>query len=542
MNPELHGARGRTDGPDPDRAADGLPLLQAPRRLAFLLALLVLASGGLSLQLGQDLNFDLLNYHYYNGYAFLHGRTFTDLAPAGSQSYLPPLLHAFHYLGIAHLPPRLFGFLLGALQGLNLPLLLVLGLLVLPGGTARPASIALLAAIVGSLGPAAVSLLGTTFGDNLVAIPALLALVLLLGERPAADGARGAWTALVAGLLAGAATGLKLTMAAYHVGLIAAALLLWWRGGALVKRISWLALGSAIGYLATGGFWNLELWRRFGNPLFPLANAIFRSEYQSLENFRDARFDARSAYDLVRPFVDTALGRPERLMEIGMRDVRFLLLLLAGLGLVVILVVGRRRQRFPPFVDREKAFAAWWVTAYLAWALAFYTYRYAALLEFTAPLLLFVLLRRLFPARHALRAAAAAALLIVATTRVESWGRRPWQAPWLDLPIPALGLRPDSLILMVGQPSGFAAPSFRPDARFVHLTAVERFAAPAAWTPLVEAAVRDHQGPILLLSNFEFSRAECEARAEALGLATTPRCEPIRNGSLRFRLCELERR
>jgi hypothetical protein len=192
--------------------------------------------------------------------------------------------------------------------------------------------------------------------------------------------------------------------------------------------------------------------------------------------------------------------------------------------------------------SRQRALLAWWVASYLAWALAFYTYRYAALLEFTAPLLLFALLGRLLPARHAARAALVAALLIVATTRVESWGRRAWQSPWLGLPVPALGLQPGSLVLMVGQPSAFAIPSFRADARFVHLTAVERFRAPAKWDPLVAEAVRVHRGPILLLSNFEFSRAECEARAQALGLRHTGRCEPVRNGSLRFRLCELERR
>ncbi len=138
-------------------------------------------------------------------------------------------------------------------------------------------------------------------------------------------------------------------------------------------------------------------------------------------------------------------------------------------------------------------------------------------------------------------AAAATALAIVATTRVESWGRRPWQTPWLALPVPPFGLQPDSLVLMVGQPSGFAVPSFREDARFVNLTAVDRFRAPAAWDPLVAQAVATHRGPILLLSNFEFSRADCDRRAARLGLQPTPRCEPIRNGSLRFRLCELER-
>ncbi len=531
-------------GPEARPAAFGPGPILTPRRLAGLLVLLVLGLGGLSLRLGQDLNFDLLNYHYYTGFAFVHGRTFRDMAPAGSQSYQPPLMHVLHYLGIAHLPPRLFGFLLGAIHALNLPLLFALGLAVLPR---KPRStivpFALLAAVVGSLGPAAVSLLGTTFGDNLVSIPALLALVLVLHSGHEAGALRASRLALAAGVLAGAATGLKLTMAAYHAALFAAAVLLWWHGGSLVKRLSLLTLGSLLGFLPTGGFWDFELWRRFGNPVFPFANGIFRSEYQSLENFRDTRYVVHSAYDLFRPLVDSALGRSERLMEIGMRDVRFLLLLAAGLACVVLWVASRvRRERLAPLDNRERAFLAWWITAYLAWALAFYTYRYAALLEFTAPLLLFVLLRRLSPARHVLTAVAVAALLIVATTRVESWGRRAWQTPWLGLPVPALGLQPDSLILMVGQPSAFAIPSFREDARFVHLTAVERFRAPAKWNPLVEQAVRDHRGPLLLLSNFEFSRAECEARAEAFGLRTTPRCEPVRNGSLRFRLCELVKR
>ena len=141
-------------------------------RLALFAAPVLALMGGLSLWLGQDLNFDLLNYHYYAGYAFLHGRTFHDLAPAGSQSFLPPLLNVFHYLGIAHLPPRVFGFLLGTIHGLNALLLFALGLSCWRATIlgARGSS-AVLAAVVGSLGPAAVSLLGTTFGDNLVSIP-----------------------------------------------------------------------------------------------------------------------------------------------------------------------------------------------------------------------------------------------------------------------------------------------------------------------------------------------------------------------------------
>ena len=517
------------------------------RLAAWLIASAVVCLGGLSLAQGQDINFDLLNYHYYDGYAFLNGRTFRDIAPAGSQSFQPPLMHVFHYLGIAHLPPRVFGFLLGTIHGLNVPLLFALGLAVVPRDDPRTArSVAIVAAVIGSLGPAAVSLLGTTFGDNLVSIPALLSLLLLLRDARDGSGPPSPRLVLAAGVLAGAATGLKLTMAPYHLALVAAAGLVFRRGGSFAKWLAVFLLGSLLGFAPTGGFWDLQLALRFGNPVFPFANGVFRSEYQSLENFRDSRFLARSAYDVVRPFVDSALGRSDRFLEIGMRDARLLLVLAAALACLVLwagaLAGSERRERRPVFAVRERAFFAWWLTAYLAWALAFYNYRYAALLEFTAPLVLFVLMRRLVPARLQLRAVAVAALLIISTTRSESWGRRPWRTPWLGLPVPPLGLQADSMILMVGQPSAFAAPSFRPDARFVHLTAVERFQAPAKWNPLVEEAVRAHRGPLLLLSNFEFSRAECEARAEALGLRTTPRCEPIRNGSLRFRLCELERR
>lgn len=512
------------------------------RQAAWLVALSAAClGGGLSLWLGQDVNFDLLNYHYYTGYAFLHGRTFEDVAPAGSQSFQPPLIHVFHYLGIAHLPPRVFGFLLGAVHGLNAALIFGLGLLVLRDGSPRAAAgAALLAAVVGSLGPAAVSLLGTTFADNLVSIPALLALLLVLAGGASARANR---LALGAGVLAGAAAGLKLTMAYHLTALLPAAAIAWRRDASLVRRLVLLAGGSLLGFLVTGGLWDLELWRRFGNPVFPFANGVFRSEYQAPESFRDSRFGLQAPWDIVRPLVDSALGRHERLMEIGLRDLRFLLLLVtAAAGALLWLVSRARRDRARVWSDAEKALFAWWSLAYLLWALAFYNYRYATLLEFTAPLLLFVLLRRLVPARLELGAAAAVAVLIVATTHVGSWGRRPWQTPWLGLSVPAFGMQPESLVLMVGQPSAFAIPSFREDARFVHLTAVERFRAPAAWNPLVEAAVRQHRGPILLLSNFEFSRAECEARAEALGLRHTGRCEPVRNGSLRFRLCELERR
>src|SRR5258706_379359 len=69
--------------------------------------------------LGQDSNWDLRNYHIYNPYAFLSNRFIRDFAPAQLQSYYNPLLHVPFFWMVTHLQPRVTGFLLGTLQGLN---------------------------------------------------------------------------------------------------------------------------------------------------------------------------------------------------------------------------------------------------------------------------------------------------------------------------------------------------------------------------------------------------------------------------------------
>ncbi|MCU1350702.1 MAG: hypothetical protein JWO56_3732, partial [Acidobacteria bacterium] len=55
------------------------------------LAACILAAGGASLALGQDANWDLRNYHYYNAWALLNGRWRIDLAPGQVQSFYNPV-------------------------------------------------------------------------------------------------------------------------------------------------------------------------------------------------------------------------------------------------------------------------------------------------------------------------------------------------------------------------------------------------------------------------------------------------------------------
>jgi hypothetical protein len=54
-----------------------------------LLAAMLLAGAASVLLLRQDVNWDLQNYHFYNGWAFVHGRLGWDLAPAHGLRRMP---------------------------------------------------------------------------------------------------------------------------------------------------------------------------------------------------------------------------------------------------------------------------------------------------------------------------------------------------------------------------------------------------------------------------------------------------------------------
>src|SRR5436190_23714620 len=91
-----------------------------PRPLGGVAAAL-LFGGFASLLRGVDTNWDLRNYHFYNPWAWLHGRLGFDYAPAQVQSYYSPLLDLpFYSLAAAHLPAFAITFLMGLPFGLAL--------------------------------------------------------------------------------------------------------------------------------------------------------------------------------------------------------------------------------------------------------------------------------------------------------------------------------------------------------------------------------------------------------------------------------------
>lgn len=192
-------------------------------RAAWLMAVLLPVAFGLAAtMLGMDANWDLRNYHLYNGFAWVEDRYGTDLFAAQRPAFYNPTLDIPLWLAADRLPARAVGALLGLLQGLNATLLLALGWVALAPLAPWPRlGLAALAAVVGMTGATGWGLLGTTFGDNIVSVLVLAAWLVLAHRHDAlVSGPAGAALvrALAAGLLAGAAAGLKQPAAIWGFG------------------------------------------------------------------------------------------------------------------------------------------------------------------------------------------------------------------------------------------------------------------------------------------------------------------------------------
>jgi hypothetical protein len=490
----------------------------------------LLASAAGSVALGPDANFDLLNYHLYDGFALLAGRLDRDLAPAGPATYFNPLLDALHYVAIRHLSPKAFAALFGAIQGTNVILVWAVARALLGP---RGMWLAPLAALLGATGQNAISLLGTTFGDNTVSIPALAAVLAIVGvERP------GRARLAIAGALGGAAVGVKLTMAAPHVGLTVLATWLAWkrRRPALLGAF---VLGSVAGWSVTNGWWAVEMWRRLGNPLFPFLNDIFQSPFAPPTPLRDLRWRSGGFPLWLLPAVDAALGINERLQEVWLRDPRLLLVFLAVLAWLASQLARVRAGRAPAGTGR--GLLLYWIAGYGAWAAAFHYYRYASVLEFLAPTVALVLLAEVWPYRMAVVAPALAVAVLV-TTHVGLWYRASeWSPFWFNPRLPGIGLRQNQLILLPEVGTSFVAPFFPPDAAFVGLAYSMRYG--PALTEAIAARVRTHAGPLrALVSAPDFEERTDEA-VRPFGLEVSGPCEWLKLGrGYRYLLCPLERR
>jgi len=227
---------------------------------------------------------------------------------------------------------------------------------------------------------------------------------------------RGHSRLLTAGLLTGAAIGLKLTFAIYAVAAVAALLVIGKNMRQRLLSVVWFGAGSLAGSALTLGYWAWTLNREFGNPVFPFYNAIFQSPYALPMNWEFALQLPATRMQLVfYPFY--FIQNQALALEVPFQDLR--LALVGALAALVVIAKGWRRLRGQvPAVNTgpNRAAACLLVfsgVAYIVWQGKFHILRYLCPVNLLAPVLIVFLLAGLLGWQRRLFLAATAACFLI---------------------------------------------------------------------------------------------------------------------------------
>ena len=438
--------------------------LTAAGWLVDVVAVLACAAYAARLSRGMDINFDQVSYHYYYSWLLFHGGIDQVDPEPFTNRYVSPLAQLPWYLLDSVLSPRASAAAIAALAGLNLPLVRRIAMRVLPArvGDVGRLCLGVTAMLLAGVGAVFRLSLGTSLSDVIVTVPVLAALlcVLVAADEPTSPRRR-AWLVVLAGLLAGVAVGAKLTMGPFVVGLVVAVGCL-----AVARRtvmpVVWLAVGGLIGVLVAGGWWFLDVWRATGSPTFPYYNAVFKSPWWPIENFRDARFGPKSLADAVQ-FPQYMFEGTRRLLDYYLRDARWVVLeVLVGLALVVG-AVGLARTRRRPALPSLPSLVVWafFLVGGLLWLVQFGIARYAAPLELLSGAVIVVLVLAITR-----RAVVAVAVSVVLALAMAPWVKGnvehvPFASDRYGIKGQALQSIPAGSVVLVNAwsaPSGFLLP------------------------------------------------------------------------------------
>lgn len=445
------------------------------RVLIHILPMLVFfaVGAGLAMYAGQDANWDLANYHYYNGYSLVHHRENVDFAAAGLQTYLNPLADSVTYVLISRYKPLVASAILGATQSINIWFVYELSLIVMAAFLKNKKLIlmSVVIAMTSFFGATSLGEIGTTLSDNLVSIPVLASILLMLISFRKKDlSAKHALLAKYSSyILMGIAAGIKLTNAPFAIGLVSVEILNHNSIKLFIRNCAMNMVFLVSGFMLSTGFWSLYLWRTYKNPFFPFYNGIFHSPYYPGLNFVDTRFFQHSFIQTVFfPFY--FLFRSDLTSAVHFTDLRIPLLYLSLLGLLIWLFVGRLSKKVPKLrYSRETKFLVLFIgVGYLFWLFQFAYYRYIVVLEYLSLLTIIALI---WSAVRKPQLAFVVTILIVipilALTKPMNFGRLSWQPTFFGVQLPAGFIDNNATVLMLGQPISYLVPSFPQNASFI---------------------------------------------------------------------------
>lgn len=411
---------------------------------------------------GQDLNWDLLNYHYYQGFSLLHGKFIDDIAAVNLQSFMNPSVNLLSYLFLTQLT-----FPSSALTILIIQLTSIPGIALLAKdiaiGMGNPGTFKSIipAVTLSLLAPLWWSELGTSFYSSWTAPFIIWGVYLIFGAYKLSGLSK--TRIAIAGILFGMATGLKLTNAPFAIaGFLMIAALLYrsgWR--ASVLTCLFFIAGCGIGF-SPSVWWYWHLWSEWGSPFFPLYNGVFKSKFFDFVNFRDMRWHFSSFKDVLTFIVQSVWGTTKT-SEVPFADPRYLFATM----LAPVAMLSRTAMR----MNRQLvAFMLFMASSFFLWVFIFAYQRYLIPFELLLGLLVWILVARIVDG-EGLRNSIMVGLSVCdfLLIKVPDWGhgaitlggKNPFSIEMNE----RLHAAP-ARYLVVGAPIGYVLPSFHIDSIF----------------------------------------------------------------------------
>lgn len=501
--------------------------------------------------LGADLNWDLQNYHFYNGYLYTNGKLFSD-SLATVQSYLDPLLNAFYYRLISSLSPLVVNMVIAFLQSLALVAIFFLSKHVLLDKTCRHRIlIPTLLAISALIGPIFWSEIGGTMGDTLLATPVIVSVFLLARYVSlAAAGQERPVYVMLAGLAIGLVSGLKFTNMTYALSaFLSLGIILGWQKKIGIKKAAIAAaafsVSAMVGFVIIYGHVGWLLWKHFQNPIFPYFNNIFRSPYVRPYAWHDTRWLPKSLIGYLEIPFATFIFHTERAggMEIGFRNSFFGLIFI----FIVLSIWSRRRKEDPASPpDLGRAFLVlFFVIGFVIWAYMFGYYRYLAVLELLAPGMMFIVTCSVLPKNLELsRVTAAIVVFMVALSNLPdpNWRREAFSSTYFGLRKATFKEYQHCLLIVGQEPMGFFLPYFPSSVRVVGLP--ERIGFTRKFTKHYFARLYHFSGPMYYVVRYKGSLRASIAGAPSLSsynLVISDKCRKVATHVFALEICAVKR-
>jgi hypothetical protein len=435
----------------------------------------------LTLQAGQDANWDLYNHHFYNPHSFLNDRFWFDIAPAQRQNFFSPFLDIPFYWLTVTFDIATASAAYAVVQSWHAPAFFLLSFILFSDfGIKRinAAVISFALTALAAFSPYNLMLVGATTGDNTTATLVLWGLVCLclVYSRTIAVHPGYTWRLLVlAGLLTGAAVGLKLTNGPFAVALAICVLPLGQEARYKLQNLVIVSLSVLAGFILSYGYWGWFLYDQFQNPFFPLFNHLFQSEFMKPVELNDETFMAPTVLGKIfYPFFYNAYTGAINHQQF--LDLRLpVLYVLSAWAATSLLVFRSARHRWS-----ENGVCAvlllYCIVAYPLWLLLFSITRYLNVLEILAPLaaiaaICIISSRRAWSLGLAIAAVATIGVSTIdAASRNQVFGPR---AAWTDTPfdvqMPNLALEGSMVLISSGQAMSFIIPGLPENTRFVRI-------------------------------------------------------------------------